>query len=263
MATQDFREDESIRKLLSLLAQNGYTREHGEVERLISQIERMDKQFDAVLSELHEVKQQVHQLQNRGVKASVKRMAGDISAVAAEGKALLTKMKNDLSCRASLLVTAVKEKGVNVLDKTLEALHVRECMGALRHVIHRCGEQAREGAIRVAAIGNELHAIGRHAGNVSRIAAGKQPVEYEQMKSDRGIIAKLQGLLERISGSFERMECDMDTALEGLDTRRKKESIAAEHKAFIRSNLPAVQGERRIALYEQPHRHRVYASQTR
>ena len=65
-------------------------------------------------------------------------------------------------------------------------------LDALKNGFNKASEAMARNAEKTELFRTELHDVGFHLKNIGRALIGKPPKESEQMKSDKGILAKLK-----------------------------------------------------------------------
>ena len=220
-------ENENIKNIFKLYQKHGMTQEKSDTESLVKHIEFMESQFGKVFEELQTVRSQLQSLQDKGIKATVTKIVDAVETKVTEAKTQFTSIKDSVVKSFSGAVNAVKEKGVSALKNTVDFLKIRSALSFLKNKLDQSVNSLRQSVMQIEKVKTELHAAKSHTLNVGRLIF-KKDVKETAYESNRGILAGIQKLLNKMGGLLSGISGAAASAMnkiDGLGQRNEKSSV--------------------------------------
>ncbi len=230
-------EYEAVKTLLSLLREGGAERERQDIESLVRHMENMESQFDKVLNELESVQSQLKSLQDKGLRSSVTRLYEKASVKVTQAKTQFTAVKDSVLQSFADAVSAVKQKGVSALRKTVDFLKIRSALSLLSNKLNQAVQSLHSAAQQIQNAKAELHTAREHAANAARLFVGKKERNVSRLDSDRGLLSAIQRAMLKTGGLLAGMSKAANTAagkLEQLEGKDGKKSVRDDLKTIRR-----------------------------
>ena len=199
----DLREHPQIEELMDTLEKNDMHKEKAEVESLVDYIDDMEKTLSEMLKEMQVMRQEINLIHNGTLKAKCEVLVQKTEKSINQVFAVVNKVKDNLIQSAKNAVKAFKEKGRDAFRKAVCAMKVPETLDKLTGLFLICSKDAKENAAQLQSMQSELSTARGHLKNVGRLLIGKSAREAEEVKSDRGVLGRLGGLMEKIGKGFE------------------------------------------------------------
>lgn len=211
------REQENLKELFRILDENGLEKEKGQLTELADYIDSMDQQLGKVLEELQAVKQQLGQIQEKGIRQTAIKTAAKVENRVNAAKTQLAALKAKFMDGVNRTLAGFKEKGILAVSKTVDFLGIRQGLAGIKKHLHQSIESADRGITRLSNIGDELHGVKTHLGNIKRELAGKEPLEAGSRDVEKGAVFQVQKLLYGTMGMLDGMEKQTDRTIQRLD----------------------------------------------
>ena len=238
------REQENLKELFRILDENGLKEEKEQVLSLADYIDSMDEQFGKVLSELQEVKLQLDQMQEKGLRQSALKTVRAVENKIGEARTQLKVLKARYVDGVNRTIKGFKEKGTLVVDKTIDFLGIRRGLEAVKTHLHQSIERADRGIDRLSNIGDDMHGVKTHLGNIKRELAGKEPLAAGSRDVEAGAVFQMQKMLYGTIGVLNGMEKQTDQTLKQLDSLGQRAKVI--RKPSVKESLRSLQ-EKRLA----------------
>lgn len=211
------REQENLKELLGILDEHGLEKEKNQFIELAGYIDSMDQQFGKMLKELQTVKQQLDRIQEKGIRQSAMKAVTKVEGGVNAAKTQLAVLKARFMDGVNRTLTGLKEKGILAVSKTIDFLGIRQGLTDIKTHLHQSIESADRGITRLASIGDEMHGVKTHLGNIGRELAGKEPLEAGSRDVEKGAVFQVQKLLYGTMGMLEGIEKQTDWTIQRLD----------------------------------------------
>lgn len=238
-ASVPLREQENLKELLGILEEHGLEKEKSQLIELAGYIDSMDQQFGKVLKELQTVKQQLDKIQEKGIRQSAIKAVTKVEGRVNAAKTQLAVLKARFMDGVNRTLTGLKEKGILAVSKTIDFLGIRQGLTGIKMHLHQSIESADRGILQLANIGDEMHGVKTHLGNIKRELAGKEPQEAGSRNVEKGAVFQVQKLLYGAMEMLEGMEKQTDQTIQRLDLiGEKAEEI---RKPSVKENLRLLQ----------------------
>lgn len=236
------REQENLKELFRILDENGLKEEKEQVLSLADYIDSMDEQFGKVLSELQDVKQQLDQMQEKGIRQSALRTVRAVESKVGEARVQLKVLKVRFVDSVNRTIKGFKEKGTLAVYQTIDFFGIRKRLQAVKMHLHRSIESADRGIDRLSGIGDEIHGVKTHLGNIKRELAGKEPLTVGSREVEKGAVFQVQKMLYGTMGVLDHMEKHTDRTIRRLDSLGER--AQGIQRPSVRGSLKAIQAER-------------------
>ena len=224
----DLKNNQQITELLDTLEQNGMQKEKGEVQSLVDYIGDMENTLTAMLSEMQEMRKEVNLIHDSTLRAKcttlIQKADGSIrTCIAAVGKA-----KDNFIASAANAVKTFKEKGKEAFRSAVKAMKIPETLDKFGNLFQRFASEMRKDVQNIQTAREEYSASKLHKYNARRSLFGRKPVEPETVKSDKGILSKLESFCGKLARGFSTLESKTNNLADKLRFDRVKESVKAD-----------------------------------
>lgn len=233
------KEQENLKELFRILDEKGLEKEKGQLTELADYIDSMDQQFGKVLEELQTVKQQLDQIQEKGIRQSALKVVAKVEGKVNDAKVQLAVIKAKFMDGVSRTLTRFKEKGVLAVSQTIDFLGIRQGLMGMKKHFHQSVESADRGIHQLANIGDELHGVKTHLGNIKRELAGKEPLAAGSRDVEKGAVFQVQKMLYGTMGMLEGMEKKTDLTIQRLDSLGER--AKAIQRPSVKESLRSLQ----------------------
>lgn len=221
-----------IIELLSVLEQNNLQQQREEVRVLVGYIEGMEEKLGQMMGEIQDMHTEVNRLHDQTLRAKCSQLVGKAGDKIHQAKTMVSVTKGKLIDSAGNAVKTFKEKGRSALVQAVEAMRIPAALARLKRGFSHTAEAMRQSAGRLDTMREELHEVGGHMKNAGRALLGKPAKQTKQIASDKGILAKLRGLLESCGKAFSSMERGADSLMGKIQNGKapvdKKQSVKSE-----------------------------------
>ena len=249
-AALNLKEQPDMRALLCVLEGNGLNKERQEVESLVDYLEGMGNQFGQMLEELQAVRKELVKMQDRGIRASVTRMADSAESKAQEIWGHITNIGKNLVRSAKNAVAAFRDKGVDALRKAVSAMKIPQVLSAVKNMLHNGAEKMNGKAEKTRMLAGEIHKAKEHRRNIGRLLTGRQIKEPMEQAADRGMLGKVQ----KAFLSCGRMYASMEEKAEKALNRVEEFCRGAEKRPSVKANLKQLKDGKREQQIVPPKR---------
>lgn len=233
------KEQENLKELFRILDEKGLEKEKGQLTELADYIDSMDQQFGKVLEELQTVKQQLDQIQEKGIRQSALKVVAKVEGKVNDAKVQLAVIKAKFMDGVSRTLTRFKEKGVLAVSQTIDFLGIRQGLMGMKKHFHQSVESSDRGIHQLANIGDELHGVKTHLGNIKRELAGKEPLAAGSRDVEKGAVFQVQKMLYGTMGMLEGMEKKTDLTIQRLDSLGER--AKAIQRPSVKESLRSLQ----------------------
>ena len=210
-------EHAEIKELLEVLEKHGLSKEKSDVSSLVFYIENMENKLNEMTKDLHEMYGEVTKIRDSTLHAKCAQALSSAGEKIAQAQQIVTTFKNNFIISAKHALKQFESKGKEALVSAVNAMKIPFALDALKNGFNKASEAMARNAEKTDLFRSELHGVVFHLKNAGRALIGKPPKESEQMKSDKGILAKLKSFYEKASKTFS----DMGKGAGGLSQRMK------------------------------------------
>lgn len=220
-----------IKELLKVLEENGLLKEQNDVKTLVSYIEDMETKLFDMSNELKEMHGEVGKIRDSTLRARCMQLITAANEKIQQASQMVVSCKNNLIKSAKDALRAFKEKGKDALVAAVNAMKIPSALDMLKNGFHRAAESLGKSVSNLETVRNELHDVGTHLKNAGRALIGKPIKENEELKADKGILAKLQIFLQKTAEKFSGMEQSAGEASKSLrDSYDERKSVKSDLK---------------------------------
>lgn len=191
-------------------------------------------------------------LEERGLKQTVLRAVGKLEAKVYAARAELLDLKDQFIDGVNRTVNGFREKGILAVYKTIDFLGIKRGLVGVKRHLHQSLETADRGIASLGNIGDEMHGVRTHLGNIKRELAGKEPLTVGSREMERGAVFQMQKMLYGTMGVLGSMEKRTDRTIRRLDSFGEK--VQGIQKPSVRGSLKAIQAERHTDVSKSSHR---------
>lgn len=129
-------------------------------------------------------------------------------------------------------VKAFQEKGKSALIHVVEAMRIPAALSKIKSGFSHAAQSMRQYAGQIDVIREELHEVGGHMKNAGRAFLGRPAKQNGILEANKGVLAKLRGVLESCGTAFSKMARGADKLMEkaqrGKEPEEKKPSVKSE-----------------------------------
>lgn len=214
-------QDEMVMELIRLLRENQMKDKANDIFESATYVDGLEKKLDQVVAELNDVKKQLVDLQEqqmmKSIKAQLAKASERMEALCNSMKEQLFEVKVEFKEKAASIVTEVKAKGKEALNRVSEFLGVKEKLEKLRINVREARTETDKTIDKIDRFGADIREAGRSVSNAFRTFADKESVDYfkaEKTFSKTEVIKKPWKWKKNL---FAGMELRLDAAIDKLD----------------------------------------------
>lgn len=229
--------NEAVRQFLELLV--GERPDAGQAyAAMLGQMEDMTKQLDAARRELSEVRGQLAKMQEGPEKGFLLRITDAVGKRIQAMRQGLAGMKGRIVAGAKEAVEAAKQSGIKALDKAVSMTGIKKGLEAMQEGLSSSISDIKGAIEKVETVGKELRSVGGHLRNAGRAVIGKeqkavdggtegrfQAAVLAPMRTEKGILDRMNNLVLAAIGSVERLEEAGERARSGAAREDSREDI--------------------------------------
>jgi len=187
-ATNPLAENTYVQELFSVLKENdkdpaGLTALLGYVKQMEDFVKSAEGQIVDMKSQIGEMKE----IQKHPIKAVMKNTCESLEKQVAGIKAQLNKIKASIVDACKNVLTAVRDKGITVLDKLAGFFHIKQACEKIQKDCNQAMVQCDKSVAKIEQFSKEYHETGLHLKNMFRVAIGKEAIEKPK---ENGALAK-------------------------------------------------------------------------
>ena len=235
----EFSDHPQIAELLETLEANEMHKEKAEVQSLVEYIGEMETTLSDMLEEMKGMKEEIGKIHDGTLRARCMTLVQKTEGLIKKCIEVLKKAKDNLVQAASRAVNAFKEKGKEAFRKAVHAMKIPETLDKLAGMFGNMAKEAKDNSAQLKAMQAELNVGKAHIRNVGRLLTGKLTKDTESVKTDRGILAGIGKLHDKLAKGFEGLAQKAMDRADKLRTDHVKESVKAELE-----KLKGITGER-------------------
>jgi len=241
-------QDEMLMELIRLLKENKMKDKANYIFESAAYVDGFEKKLDQVVTELNAVKKQLDDLQEQQMMKSIKAQLANASermeALCNSMKEQLFEVKVEFKEKASSIVTEVKAKGKEALNRISEFVGVKEKLEKLRMNIREAGIETDKTIVKIDRFGADIREAGRSVSNAFRTFADKEMVDYSMVEKSfsKTEITKKPWKWKR--KLFDGMELRLDAAIDKLDNLAKDVELnKMKHHGLVKADSDVVSPE--------------------
>lgn len=197
----------------------------------------MEKQYAAVLSELKTVQGQLDRIQDKGIRAALKKGVTAIQNKVEQAKEQLGQIRADLSQSVKQALSDARQQGISALQKAVDFIGLKAALTDMQDSLHASVSRTQKSIDRINAVGSELHALNEHTKNLGRVLTGRETKELTARNEDKGVLAAVAKPLKQSKSIMEGMERGVTRALQSVGRLEQAAAKGREEKPSVRAEL--------------------------
>ena len=206
-----------ILDLYEVLEKNGLHKQKEDVQSLVGYIESMEYNLSVMMNEIQEMHAEVNLLHDKGIRAKCAKIVTKAEDKILQVGTMVSVAKGKVVESAGAAVKAFKEKGKSALVQAVESMRI---------------QSMRQYAGQIDVIRGELHEVGGHMKNAGRAFLGRPAKQNGILEANKGVLAKLRGVLESCGAAFSKMARGADKLMgkvqRGKEPEEQKQSVKSE-----------------------------------
>ena len=214
-------QDEIVMELIRLLKENQMKDKANDIFESAIYVDGLEKKVDQVVTELNAVKKQLADLQEqqmmKSIKAQLAKASERMEALCNSMKEQLFEVKVEFKEKAASIVTEVKAKGKEALNRVSEFLGVKEKLEKLRINVREARTETDKTIDKIDNFGADIREAGRTISNAFRTFADKEMVDYSMVEKSFSKTEITKKPWEWKRKLFDGMELRLDAAIDKLD----------------------------------------------
>ena len=218
-------QDEIILELIKLLKQNQMQDKANNIFESAAYVDGLEKKLDQVVAELNDVKKQLADFQEQQMMKSIKAQLANASermeALCNSMKEQLFEVKTEFKEKVTSIVTEVKAKGKEALNRVSEFLGVKEKLEKIRMNVRKAGIETDSTVARIDRFGADIREAGRTVSNAFRTFADRETIDYSMVERSFSKTEMLKKSWEWKSKLLAGMKLRLDAAIDKLDNLSK------------------------------------------
>lgn len=230
-------EQEHLKEFFRALNENGQKQEAADFSSLVAQLGQMEKQYAAVLSELKTVQGQLDRIQDKGIRAALKKGVTAIQNKVEQAKEQLGQIRADLSQSVKQALSDARQQGISALQKAVDFIGLKAALTDMQGSLHASVSRTQKSIDRINAVGSELHALNEHTKNLGRVLTGRETKELTARNEDKGVLAAVAKPLKQSKSIMEGMERGVTRALQSVGRLEQAAAKGREEKPSVRAEL--------------------------
>ncbi len=204
-------------------------------------VDGLEKKLDQVATELNAVKKQLADLQEQQMMKSIKAQLANASdrmeALCNSMKEQLFEVKVEFKVKAASIVTEVKAKGKEALNRVSEFFGVKEKLEKLRINVREAGIETDKTIVKIDRLGADIREAGRSVSNAFRTFADKESVEHSKEERSFSKTEVIKKPWEWKRKSVDGMELRLDAAIDKLDNLAKDVELnKMKHHGLVKAD---------------------------
>jgi hypothetical protein len=218
-------QDEIVMELIRLLKENQIKDKANDILESAIYVDGLEKKLDQVVTELNAVKKNIVDLQEQQMMKSIKAQLAIASermeAFCNSMKEQLFEVKTEFKEKATSIVTEVKAKGKEALNRVSEFLGVKEKLEKLRINVREAGIEIDKTIAKIDHLGKDIRESSRTVSNAFRTFADKEKVDYSEVERSFSKTEVIKKPWEWKRRMFAGMELRLDATIDKLDNLSK------------------------------------------
>lgn len=236
-------QDENVMELIRLLKENQMKNKANDIFESATYVDGLEKKLDQVVAELNDVKKQLADLQEQQMMKSIKAQLANASermeALCNSMKEQLFEVKVEFKEKASSIVTEVKAKGKEALNRISEFVGVKEKLEKLRMNVREASIETDKTIVKIDRFGADIREAGSSVSNALRTFADKGSVEHSKEERSFSKTEVIKKPWEWKRKLFAEIELRLDAAIDKLDNLSKD----VEFNKMMNHGLESVAGD--------------------
>ena len=221
-----------ILDLYEVLEKNGLHKQKEDVQSLVGYIESMEYNLSVMMNEIQEMHAEVNLLHDKGIRAKCAKIVTKAEDKILQVGTMVSVAKGKVVESAGAAVKAFKEKGKSALVQAVESMRIPAALSKIKSGFSHAAQSMRQYAGQIDVIRGELHEEGGHMKNAGRAFLGRPAKQNGILEANKGVLAKLRGVLESCGAAFSKMARGADKLMgkvqRGKEPEEQKQSVKSE-----------------------------------
>lgn len=213
--------DEMIMELMALLKENGKNKQAADVFESAAYVDMLESKLDQMTNELVQMRKELQEMKEQQVSKSLKESLTEMMEKAQNRcqkmKATLLEVKTDMHQKASDIISAVKNKGKEALNKVSEFLGVKKKLEKMRDNLKEGIVETDQTLARIDGFGEGMRMANEQLANSFRVLAGKEQRDYSKKEYAHSNVALLRKPWEWQKKVYQNLELHLDAAIDKVD----------------------------------------------
>ena len=214
------------------MEKNGLHKQKEDVQSLVGYIESMEYNLSVMMNEIQEMHAEVNLLHDKGIRAKCAKIVTKAEDKILQVGTMVSVAKGKVVESAGAAVKAFKEKGKSALVQAVESMRIPAALSKIKSGFSHAAQSMRQYAGQIDVIRGELHEVGGHMKNAGRAFLGRPAKQNGILEANKGVLAKLRGVLESCGTAFSKMARGADKLMEkaqrGKEPEEQKQSVKSE-----------------------------------
>lgn len=223
-----------ITELLSVLEQSGLHRERDEVKSLAAYIDEMEGQLSAMNAELMQMHREISTIRDSSLKARCEKLISGAEKQLRQAATAITTVKHNCLRMARNAMDAFKARGKDALRRAVFAMKIPGTLSLLQDMLERQAAGTRKAAERLGEIQAELQEARTHIQRAGRTLLGQPEPENAEYEQNRGLLGKVQAVMERLSDGLSSMSARTAQLVDRLAAERETPDSRQSVKEALR-----------------------------
>ncbi|MDD3416163.1 MAG: hypothetical protein PHY47_19545 [Lachnospiraceae bacterium] len=239
-------QEEMIQELINLLKINNMVNKANDIYETAAYVDGLEQKLDQVMKELTTVKKQLADIQEQSFikdfKESLSNMLDKMENRCVEIKDQIFEVKEQMTDKAKEIVRAVKQKGIEALNKVAEFVGIKAKLESIRGKIKEAVIDTNHALVKIDGLGSGIREAGQKVANTIRTFADKEELDYSQKEkkfSKTEVIKKPFFVKRKL---LEGMELRLNAAIDKVDSLSKDVEISRVEKKSV-DNVERIEGE--------------------
>jgi regulator of replication initiation timing len=176
----DINQAPNVKELFTILEENNKPEQAAALKGILNHVTSMEKQVAACEKQISEMKTQLEstpQIQENPLREQLEKLIESLEKDTKETKGFCGRIKDGIANGCKNAIEAVKEKGIEAVDKMASFFGVREHYEKIEAREQKAIDRCEKAIEKIEAFSSEYHKAGNALKNVGRMLVGKEPLE--------------------------------------------------------------------------------------
>lgn len=199
-------EQEHLKDFFSLMKGNGKKIQAEDMESVIKYMESLQKDLREAIEEVDYLRDQIQAMQDDTLRAKLSNIYMEMQESIHNAWEQIQSARVEVADMAQKAVSACKKKGIQALDKAMDASHIHEGLSRMEVFLSKAGAAVDRKQVKTGYIADDVHEIKGHIKNIGRTMAGKERETVEDRDPSKGIFAKIEKSMEYCKNLIDGMK---------------------------------------------------------
>lgn len=210
-------DNDNIRYVFNFMDKRGLTEEKQIIKDIGQYVDDSDLSYNDILKELASVKKELAEIKEASVKAKVTKIVVKADEKVNETKTQITSFRKRFASFTDKLADNIKKQGVVHFSKTMEQFKIQEHFVKVKEQQQASIQSLDESINKVSLMRNQLHTIAGESKNFVKTVMNDEPREIQPLKTNKGILGKIQTALSNMKKNKEEMLSKTNKRIEQLE----------------------------------------------